>query len=49
MILTLKSHEIKNRINKLECFKVERRHELAKVNNLKNEIRKEGHKYGAIR
>ncbi len=35
---------LKDRINKLECYKVESRHKLAKVNNPKNEIRKEEHK-----
>lgn len=49
MFLALKSHEIKDRINKLEHFEVKRRCKLAKVNNLKNEIRKEENKYGITR
>ncbi len=40
---------LKDRINKLECLKVKREHKLAKVINLKNEIRKEEHKYGNTR
>ncbi len=31
MILTLKSHGVRDRINKLECLEVERGHKLAKV------------------